>query len=110
MTAILTGLAALREHPRTSELREHIRRGYGYRAVGGERVWSLHDDEIQVLNTGFTCLDDHCKSLIALVQEAAGEIERLQKLAAESRDALDAAYPASAGIRVRSPRSMCRAE
>jgi len=32
-------------------------------------------------------------ALIALVQEAAGEIERFRKLAAESRDALDAAIP-----------------
>jgi hypothetical protein len=32
-------------------------------------------------------------ALIALVQEAAGEVERLRKLAAESRDALDAAIP-----------------
>jgi hypothetical protein len=78
MTDILTKLAALHEHPRTSELREHIRRGYGYRAVGAERVWSLHEDEMQVLNTGFTCLDDRCKSLIALLREAAAEIERLK--------------------------------
>jgi hypothetical protein len=79
MTDILARLAALTEHPKTTELREHVRRGYGFREIGAERLWSLHDDEMQVLNTGFTCLDGRCKPLTALVQEAAGEIERLQR-------------------------------
>ncbi len=37
--------------------------------------------------------NSRAEALIALVQEAAGEIERLKKLVAESRDALDAAIP-----------------
>jgi hypothetical protein len=46
MVDILTRLAAITEHPKTEELREHIRRGYGFRAIGKERLWSLHDDEM----------------------------------------------------------------
>src|SRR5690242_6033062 len=34
---------------------------------------------MQVVNTCFTCFEGRCKSLIALVREAAAEIERYQK-------------------------------
>jgi hypothetical protein len=95
MTDILTRLAGLQpEHPAIAELREYIRRGFGFVAYGpSQRIWTLTDGEIRALNTGFAVLDDDRKTLIALVQEAAGEIEQLRKLAAESRDALDAAIP-----------------
>jgi Protein of unknown function (DUF551) len=41
--------------------------------------WHLSDEEMHALSTAFLLRDDACRSLIALVQEAAGEIERLSK-------------------------------
>jgi hypothetical protein len=79
MSDILTRLAALiPEHPVIAELREHIRRGYGFGASTDHRRWILSDEEINAVNTGFRVLDDSRRDLIALVREAAAEIERLR--------------------------------
>ena len=79
MTDIFTRLTSIREHSRTAELREHIRRGYDFTAQGNSRKWILQDDEIHAINVGFEALECQRQSLIALVREAAAELEQMRK-------------------------------